>query len=72
MSGGFNAKTVFPNHYKIQTESGGFQKPFFFGGAQTPTALHIHPESYSGASGSGLKMSPPTANLHRIKLFLPK
>jgi hypothetical protein len=72
MSGGYNAKTVRPNGYKIQTQSGGFQKPFFFGGAQTPTALHIHPDSYSGASGSGLKRSAPTTNLHKIKLFLPK
>lgn len=73
MSGGFNAKTVFPNHYKIQTESGGFQKPFFFGGAQTPTALHINPASYSGARGSGLN-KPININdtLHKIKLFLPK
>lgn len=72
MSGGYNAKTVRPDGYKIQTESGGFQKPFFFGGAQTPTALHIHPESYSGASGSGFHKKPPSANLHKIKLFLPK
>jgi hypothetical protein len=71
MSGGFNAKVVFPNAFKVQTKSGGFQKPFMFGGAQTPTALQLNPDSYSGASGSGLHKKP-TAQLHKIKLFLPK
>lgn len=69
-AGGYNAKTVRPNGYKIQTESGGFQKPFFFGGAQTPIALNLHPHSFSG---SGLT-KPININdaLHKIKLFLPK
>ena len=71
MSGGFNAKTVLPNHFKIQTTSGGFQKPFFFGGAQTPTALHLNPDSFSGA-GLIYKHTEPTSKLNKIKLFLPK
>jgi hypothetical protein len=72
MSGGYAPVVVHPGE-KIQTESGGFQKPFFFGGAQTPTALHIHPGSYSGAKGSGLN-KPINVNesLRKIKLFLPK
>ena len=71
MSGGYNAKTVRPDAYKIQTESGGFQKPFFFGGAQTPIALNLHPHSFSG-SGFVHKHPNPTSTLNKIKLFLPK
>jgi hypothetical protein len=71
MSGGYNAKTVRPDAYKIQTESGGFQKPFFFGGAQTPIALNLHPHSFSG-SGLVYKHTDPTSRLNKIKLFLPK
>jgi len=71
MSGGYNAKTVRPDAYKIQTESGGFQKPFFFGGAQTPIALNLHPQSFSG-SGIVYKHTNPTSTHNKIKLFLPK
>jgi len=71
MSGGYNAKTVRPNDYKIQTESGAFQKPFFFGGSQVPTALHLNPNSFSGA-GLVYKHTAPTSKLNKIKLFLPK
>jgi hypothetical protein len=71
MSGGYNAKTVRPDAYKIQTESDGYQKPFFFGGSQTPTALHLHPESFSG-SGLVYKHTNPTSKLNKIKLVLPR
>lgn len=71
MSGGYNAKTVRPEAYKIQTESGAFQKPFFFGGAQTPVALGLSPHSFSG-SGLVYKHTDPTSKLNKIKLFLPK
>lgn len=68
----YNAKTVRPDAYKIQTESGGFQKPFFFGGSQTPTALHLHPDSFSGA-GFMSRPSPVVPHQHhKIKLYLPK
>lgn len=71
MSGGYAPIVTNPNAYKIQTRSGGFQKPFMFGGSQTPTALQLNPDSYSGASGSGLHKKP-SGQLHKIKLFLPK
>jgi hypothetical protein len=56
MSGGYNAKVVKPESYKVQTESNGFQKPMFFGASQVPTALGIAPHSYSGA-GVAKKLS---------------
>jgi len=68
MSGGFNAKVVLPDSYKVQTESGGFQKPFFMGGAQTPTALGIAPHTYSGAGVA--KKLPPTVDTHH-KVYMP-
>lgn len=49
---GFFPKVVAPKRFRVQTESGGFQKPFFFGGAQTPINLGLTPSSFSG---SGLK-----------------
>jgi hypothetical protein len=67
MSGGYSPVVVHPGE-KIQTVSGAFQKPFFFGGAQTPMALHLHPQSYSGAGFSKHKELPHK----KIKLFLPK
>ena len=67
MSGGYAPVVVHPGE-KIQTVSGAFQKPFFMGGSQVPTALHLHPQSYSGAGLSKHKNLPPT----KIKLFLPK
>jgi hypothetical protein len=44
--------SVVSHRAKIQTESGGFQVPFFFGGSQVPTSLHLQKGSYSG-SGFG-------------------
>jgi hypothetical protein len=43
MSGFYNyhPKVNHPNEIFPQMESGGFQPPFFFGGAQVPTALGI-------------------------------
>jgi hypothetical protein len=65
MSGGYNAKTVNPNAYKIQTESGGYQKPFFMGAAQTPTALGLSPQTYSGA-GVAKKLSSVVDTHHKV------
>jgi len=45
---------------KIQTESEGFKKPFYFGGSQVPVALGI---SRDTMTGSGL----PTARGRRVK-----
>jgi hypothetical protein len=52
MNSGFNPVVTRPSAFRVQTESGGFQKPFFFGGAQAPIALALPPNSFSG---SGLK-----------------
>ena len=52
----FNPKVANPHlSNKIpQMESGGFQKPFFFGGSQIPTDLFLSKSQYSGSSGTGL------------------
>ena len=42
MSGGFNPKVVDPNGWKLQTKSGEFQAPFYFGGSQVPINLPTH------------------------------
>jgi hypothetical protein len=34
---------------RVQTESGGFQVPFYFGGSQVPDGLGLPKGSYSGA-----------------------
>ena len=68
MSGGYNAKVVAPNDYKIQTESNGFQKPFFFGGSQTPTALFLKKDSFSG-SGMTQRHSNPV--MPKTQIVLP-
>lgn len=70
MSGGYAPVVVNPGE-KIQTISGSFQKPFFFGGAQTPVALGLHPKAFSG-SGLTYKHTDPTSTKNKIKLFLPK
>ena len=54
MNSGFNPVVVAPGRFRTQTESGAFQKPFLFGGAQAPVALGMPPSSFSG---SGLKPS---------------
>ena len=67
MSGGYSPKVVNPNAYKIQTESGGYQKPMFQGASQVPTALGLHPNTYSGA-GVAKKLS--TVDTHH-KVYMP-
>ena len=54
MSGGYNAKVVRPDLYKVQTESSGYQKPMFMGASQVPVSLGLAPHTYSGA-GVGKK-----------------
>jgi hypothetical protein len=71
MSGGYAPKVVHPDEYKIQTQSGGFQKPFYFGASQVPTALNLHPNSFSGA-GLTYRYTDPTSKLNKIKLVLPR
>ena len=68
MSGGYNAKTVNPDYYKIQTESNGYQKPMFMGASQVPVSLGIAPHTYSGAGVA--KKLPPTVDTHH-KVYMP-
>lgn len=58
MSGGYSPKVSNPNMSNkiVQMKSGELQKPFFFGGAQAPTALGLSGSQYSGSSGTGLGM----------------
>lgn len=60
---GFYPKVVAPKKFRVQTESGGFQKPFYFGGAQAPVALGLSPASFSG---SGLKKSAEGVSKSRL------
>jgi hypothetical protein len=67
-AGGYNAKVVRPNGYKVQTESGAYQVPFYFGGAQAPLQLHL---DLNKISGLGLKMKNTDPTITRKKLVLP-
>jgi len=60
---GYNPKVLFPNAYKEQTKSLAFQKPFFFGGSQTPLSLGLSKQHFSG---SGFVPSSNT------KTYVPK
>jgi hypothetical protein len=55
MNSGYYPQVVNPKFRRVQTESGGFQKPFYFGGSYIPTDLSLPQTSYSGA---GLKPKP--------------
>ena len=68
MSGGYNAKVMAPDLYKIQTESGDFQKPFFFGAAQAPNALFLKKGTFSG---SGFTLSHSDPNTPKKQIILP-
>ena len=61
---------VIGRNMPVQTLSNSFQKPFFFGGAQTPVALHLDPRMISG-QGIQYQATTPIgkANIH---LHLPK
>jgi|APCry1669189472_1035225.scaffolds.fasta_scaffold60584_2 hypothetical protein len=60
MSGFYNywPKVNHPNEVFSQTESSGFQAPFFFGGSQVPTAL--------GIKGNGIRHT-----LHHVSTHQP-
>lgn len=59
MSGGYSPKTTMPwlSNNIPQMRSEGFQKPFYFGGAQEPISLGLPPNSFSG---SGFSKSVPS------------
>jgi hypothetical protein len=67
-AGGYNAKVVAPDDYMIQTESDGFQKPFFFGAAQVPSTLMLKRGTFSG-SGMTLKTGAPS--MPKAQIVLP-
>ena len=70
MSGGYNAKVVAPNLYKVQTESDSRQVPFFFGGSQVPIGLMLDHSKISG-QGPLLRKTNPLEKMH-IPLYLPR
>lgn len=57
MSGGYNPNTIDPLgvNTRINTTSGGFQVPFFFGGSQVPNDLFLSKAEYNGSSGEGIR-----------------
>ena len=68
MSGGYNAKVVNPDFYKMQTESGGYQKPMFMGASQVPVSLGLNKSTYSGAGVAEKKAM--TVDTHH-KVYMP-
>lgn len=78
----FHPKVNFQKHIFEQMASGGFQKPFFFGGSQVPINLglvtgsgiktqynsHVVQMKNLGASGRGLE----TTIQKNHKIYLPK
>jgi hypothetical protein len=59
MSGGYSPLVMNPGEFKIQTESNGFQRPFYFGASQVPVSLMLKHSSFSG-SGMILTSTEPT------------
>lgn len=81
MNSGFNPKVLNPNlntNSIPQTLSGGFQKPFFFGGSQVPYDLNLKlnlPNKMTGKGmcGSGVCKVNKKAILSnkKMNLYLP-
>ena len=68
---GYNPKVLHPNTLNSripQMESGGFQTPFFFGGSQVPTDLHMPTPKYDGSYSS---RDLPVKG-QGIKVYIPK
>lgn len=63
MNSGYYPVVANPSFRRVQTESGGFQKPFFFGGSQVPINLNLSKKSYSGG---GIQSSLKKGNLFKI------
>jgi hypothetical protein len=59
MSGGYNPNVMNPYSIdtRVNTKSGGFQTPFFFGGSQVPNDLILSKAEYNGSSGEGIRGS---------------
>ena len=69
MSGGYAPLVLHPNEYKLQTESGGFQRPFFFGASQVPVNLGL---KHSSFSGSGMVLSSTDPTVEKKPFHLPR
>lgn len=72
MSGGYSPKTTMPwmSNNIPQMRSEGFQKPFFFGGAQEPIALGLPPNSFSGSGFS--KVAPSMKGVKEQMVYAGK
>jgi len=79
----YHPKVNEPNKVFSQMTSGGFQSPFYFGGAQTPTALGFStstptPISYDFTSdkmagmGLGKRGVQETTHEKNTKIMLPR
>lgn len=79
----YHPKVAQPNKVFYQMTSGGFQSPFYFGGAQTPTALGFStstptPISYDFTSdkmagmGLGKRGVQETTHEKNTKIMLPR
>ena len=69
MSGGYSPLVLHPGEFKIQTESGGLQRPFFFGGSQVPVSLML---KHSSFSGSGMILTSTDPHVERKPFHLPR
>jgi hypothetical protein len=69
MSGGFSPKVLFPNDFKVQTQSGEYQKPFYFGASQVPVNLGL---KHSSFSGSGMVLTSTDPTVERKPFHLPR
>lgn len=68
----YNPKVSHPNMLisRIpQMKSGGYQKPFYFGGSQVPTDLFLKRTKYDGSYSSD-DLRRPTGR--GIKVYIPK
>ena len=69
MSGGYSPLVVNPRSYEIQTLSGGYQVPHFFGASQVPLQIGLKHGTYSGA---GMAIRPTDPTLNPKKLYIPR
>jgi hypothetical protein len=72
---GYNPKVLHPNTPNtsiIQMRSGEYQTPFFFGGSQVPTDLHLPQKIYDGSYSSDMVPSSSRPYGRGIKVYIPK
>ena len=69
MSGGYSPLVLHPGHFKVQTMSGEYQKPFYFGASQVPVNLGL---KHSSFSGSGMVLTSTDPTVERKPFHLPR